>query len=450
MKDSIAKELQHLSSEKIEELYARYLAGEKNKDLIKEFGIDVHENKLLSLFPPVIHQDKQCPYCNIPMQSQRLGKKSYKEPVPECPVCMHFMAPTSGRYRRSSCECRGCIELAQTKKKKLADEQRSLIKHNYNINLFSPVEYDTLSFRDKFLLFTILRYQSSESMEYISSFSMAYSKSSPFSATDDYRRAVVQDVHERKILLVSSDSPLSAFYINSGLSSFYPDEVEWIPNISIAGERIDLSMLNEIIHSELCSADYDFPVDAFEELAYEIAKDEIIQYLQMQCRVLKIDFMPKKKTDEVSTELLKHFPVSKIYYFAKKAVDDAHNRYERGAVNSKTHAANTIPIRMQSLGERALLEKWNLKSFSRDSSAPQSIVNKSLYEHIIGDVNLGFEKSPAEIADMLRSVSKISTDENEFLCDTCGSNKLDIRKADRAIILCCLNCGVSERYNPEM
>ena len=59
MKDSIAKELQHLSSEKIEELYARYLAGEKNKDLTKEFGIDVHENKLLSLFPPVIHQDKQ-------------------------------------------------------------------------------------------------------------------------------------------------------------------------------------------------------------------------------------------------------------------------------------------------------------------------------------------------------------------------------------------------------
>ena len=97
MKDSIAKELQHLSLEKIEELYARYLAGEKNKDLIKEFVIDAHENKLLSLFPPVIHQDKQCPYCNIPMQSQRLGKKSYKEPVPECPACMQLIAPKSGR-----------------------------------------------------------------------------------------------------------------------------------------------------------------------------------------------------------------------------------------------------------------------------------------------------------------------------------------------------------------
>ncbi len=66
MKIELAEEVKHLSPEELEELYDRYISGERNQDLIEEYGIDAHPNKLVSLFPPLMHESLECIYCALP------------------------------------------------------------------------------------------------------------------------------------------------------------------------------------------------------------------------------------------------------------------------------------------------------------------------------------------------------------------------------------------------
>lgn len=74
MKIKLAEEVKHLSSEEIEDLYARYIAGEKNQELMDEYGIDAHPNKLVSLFPPLKHESLECLYCALPLFYKRKSK----------------------------------------------------------------------------------------------------------------------------------------------------------------------------------------------------------------------------------------------------------------------------------------------------------------------------------------------------------------------------------------
>lgn len=69
-----ADEIKHLSGEQIEQLYQRYLNGEKSADLKIEFNIAPEVRSLLKILPPIISKDLTCPYCDLPMWVRRHAK----------------------------------------------------------------------------------------------------------------------------------------------------------------------------------------------------------------------------------------------------------------------------------------------------------------------------------------------------------------------------------------
>ena len=74
---NIANAIKHLSLDEIEELYQRYLDGEKNSVLIEDYKININPNKLIKVLPPKKLDDTLCPYCNVPMFTKRKSKPDY-------------------------------------------------------------------------------------------------------------------------------------------------------------------------------------------------------------------------------------------------------------------------------------------------------------------------------------------------------------------------------------
>ena len=55
-----ADEIKHLSEEQVEELYQRYLNGEKTAELAVEYNISANVRSLLKVLPPIISKDLAC------------------------------------------------------------------------------------------------------------------------------------------------------------------------------------------------------------------------------------------------------------------------------------------------------------------------------------------------------------------------------------------------------
>ncbi|WP_282353517.1 hypothetical protein [Pseudomonas sp. PS01303] len=66
-----AQEISHLSEEQVEQLYQRYLNGEKTADLIAEYKLPDTVRSVLKVLPPIVSADLTCPYCELPMWMHR-------------------------------------------------------------------------------------------------------------------------------------------------------------------------------------------------------------------------------------------------------------------------------------------------------------------------------------------------------------------------------------------
>lgn len=107
MKFELAEEVKHLTLEQLDDIYQRYMSGEKNKVLMEEYDIDAHANKLISLFPPVQHNEFECKYCSLPLYSKRQSKSGYTySKVYFCLECSHIEGT---EYNKSViCPCEKC------------------------------------------------------------------------------------------------------------------------------------------------------------------------------------------------------------------------------------------------------------------------------------------------------------------------------------------------------
>ncbi len=70
-----AEEIRHLSDEQIEEIYKRYLEGEKTSQLMEQFQIPSTVRSLLKVLPPIVSTDLTCPYCELPMWMRRYARE---------------------------------------------------------------------------------------------------------------------------------------------------------------------------------------------------------------------------------------------------------------------------------------------------------------------------------------------------------------------------------------
>lgn len=458
MKDSlvaIADEVKHLTDSDIEELYQRYLNGEKNSVLIADYEIDINPNKLIKVLPPQQLLDIVCPYCQIPMYVKRKSKSesSWKNNPIECYKCTHKILANSNRYYQEYCKCSNCLDLQRQKANDDANKKREIIAETHCLKKFSPINYECLTFTEKLLLLTLFRIQTDEEFGHILPLAdpLRLRLFTPSSSMDeDY----IDRLYRSNILLIDPLSSINAFPDENPSKNYYQRRVQWIVNVSLDGEnRNQLSEVYNKIYFDLKDGIKPDWEDGLFEVLMKISVEEVLQYLYIKTEELNVTFVAEKKTREITEQLLIDFSVSEIYYFVKKAVEDAHIFYTKGSANGRKHAGNTIPGKMLSLGERALKENWETYKYNRDSRAPRSYLSQMVFDFLLKDEDAGFNKAIGKYWEKEISPRYFPTNEsnkeNSLYCINCHSKNVQINMNDSKLSLDCKDCGLKKDYTSE-
>ena len=446
----LAEEVKHLSTEEIEELYERYISGEKNQELMEEYGIDARPNKLLSLFPPLKHESLECMYCALPLFYRRKGKTSSSDSSEYfCLKCGH----KEGYHysRKLICSCSPCAEKHAEAARLKHNADLEKIAHKYDINKRVMLQYSELSFSHKCYLLSLFLMQSELEHNRIKPLNntdcaIALSPTTPFD--DD----IILKLHADSVLVVDPNSPFSAFDPCDEFKSFYYRDVFWIINITLNGvDRLTLEDLFKLVYIELRDRILPEWEEDIKQLVFRLAEEEVKRYLEVCLEQLKLPDAPKK-TNEVIKELLKEFSVSEIYYFIKKTTENAHLFYAKGKAESKKHAVNTIPSKLVSLANRASNEGWNVYKYSRTYKTERSQLSIVLFDLVIdGGDDLAFYKSPEalwndnlhKIFSNFKPTEEIS---EKAICVNCGAGEFTIEAGENTLILVCSQCGARQHF----
>ncbi|KRG32458.1 MULTISPECIES: hypothetical protein [unclassified Psychrobacter] len=458
MRDSlvaIADEVKHLTDSDIEELYQRYLNGEKNSALIADYEIDINPNKLIKVLPPQQLLDTVCPYCQIPMYVKRKSKShsSWKNNPIECYKCAHKIFASSNSCYQEYCECSKCLDLKRQKAIDDVNKKREIIAESHCLQKFSPIDYECLTFTEKLILLTLFRIQTDEDFGHILSLDnpLRIRLFTPSSSMDE---GYIDRLYRSNILLIDPLSSIDAFPDENPAKSYYQRKVQWIVNVSLDGEnRNQLSEIYNKIYFDIKNDITPEWENELFELLLKISVEEVLQYLYIKIEELNVIFVAEKKTREITEQLLIDFSVSEIYYFVKKAVEDAHIFYTKGFASSRKHAGNIIPGKMLSLGERALKENWETYKYNRDSRAPRSYLSQMVFDFLLNGEDAGFNKAIGKYWEQEISPKYFPTNEsnkeNNLYCIKCNSKNVQINMIDSKLSLDCKDCGFKKGYTSE-
>ncbi|EOW2079488.1 hypothetical protein [Vibrio mimicus] len=449
MKIELAEEVKHLSPEELEELYDRYISGERNQDLIEEYGIDAHPNKLVSLFPPLMHESLECIYCALPLFYKRKSKTSSYSTEYFCLECDHKEGYNFNR--QLVCSCSQCsMKRAEAERIKRENDLEKICQE-YNLDKRVMLKYSTLSFSHKCYLLSLFLIQSDLEKNRIKPLNNSGSVVD-LSPSFDFDNEIILKLHADTVIVVDPNSPLTAFDASKDFKSFYYRDVFWIINVTIDGlNRLSLEDLFKLVYVELRSGILPEWESDLKELVFRLAEEEVIRYLNVCLEQLDLPDAPKK-TNEVIKEVLKDFSVSEIYYFVKKATDNAYLFYAKGKAESRKHAVNTIPSKIVSLANRATNEGWDVYKYNRINGTERSQVSIVLFDLVIGGGDdLAFYKSPEILwnDDLNRIFNGFkSKDEtsNETSCVCGGSLEFTIETGESSLTLQCNECGERRQF----
>lgn len=446
----IANEIKHLSHSEIEDLYRKYLEGTKNSALIEEYKIDIDPNKLIRILPPITLEDSLCPYCKTPMFKNRRSKSGIDSNPIECYTCDHKISPYQGSFNFRSCSCKNCLSIKEQERINTEEKKRSIIRNKYSLKDIQPIHYEKLNFFHKLVLLTLFRMQTNEEFNYILSLDDP-SRTESLSPTEQMDIECLKDLFNIGALAIDPESRIDAFLEEEEFNSFYLTGTRWIPNVTLNGiKRADLPELYNETYNELSEGiNPDWATDIFNTL-FKISREEVLKYVYIKTDELRIDFTAENKTREVVNQLLHNFSVSEIYYFVQKSVENAHIYYAKGYANNKKHAANTIPNKILSLGERAQNEGWNTYKYSRDSRANRSYLSKIFYDFFLRDEDSGFNKSPGKQWEQelypRYFCDKDTATKRKLKCTQCNSEHVEITMRNQSLEVECQDCGQTNEF----
>jgi hypothetical protein len=222
--------LDHQSPSQINEIYVRYLKGEKTADLIKEYDVKTTSNSLLKLLPPIERHDLLCPHCSSPA-IQRRRPKTGAIPEPFCSGCSHAYE-SRGRW----CGCDGCRH-----------EYIAVLNGNPQQ---TPILYSELTFREKAILLSVLMLTKTWETSYFS-FQHWNSKDPKLSPTPEHRLHCQRALFDRRIILIAEETSHDQLQLNRQYG--IPDNLLWRPNISSdeTSELLDIDELQTILSDDL-------------------------------------------------------------------------------------------------------------------------------------------------------------------------------------------------------
>lgn len=446
-------EVKHLSEEQIEQLYQRYLAGEKTSDLIAEYKIPVAVRSLLTVLPPLLDKQLKCPYCNLPMWAKRYAKgtPASLRPAFKCVRCEHRSVPV-GQYRRHShCTCTACYQVRQQEVAAQAERDREQLLKRYSPG-GPPVAYASLGFVQKLALLALLEgfKPGNDSIAPLEGANRNESLA-PSAATAE---ELLKNLYEAGVLRVDADSDIQAFDPGADYRIRRFCAVRSLPNVALdAGMRCPCDELYGALYQELSGV---VPANWKSELyalMFSLAREESLSYIRVLAEEVDLVFSAASRGEAVIAQLLQDFAVSEIYYFAKLAVKNAAHFFATGNSKGRTHASNTIPGYILSTAQHALAEGWRRPSY-RDSRVTKSALHRLLYDVVLKDSSAGFAKSPGvywrdELLPRFFATStgyEAGQPSAHLFCRECDSCNIDVWMDKVMLQTTCYDCATVSRF----
>lgn len=378
MTNQYQNKLAHLSQDEIETLMARYYNGEKSTLLVQEYNIDIKNSLLLKTFPLKIHNDKLCPFCNIPMISQRESKSTYtsrwrKEKI-FCEKCNH-------EYDNAYCRCSNCKDLQIINRQIIDNNKREIILDYWKTLL--PVQIEKLTLKDKLYLSALIRANMSEDLTNIAP--IAESKIT-FAPTLEYQRKIITYLLNKEIIFISPDTSIESITIeNDHITTYNQMETTFKLNVCEETYKSTITSLLNITYFESITS------EERKELWLEIGLYECLEFLYA---IIQEANLPTNQIGDKTIlsiqEALSSCSISEVFYFIHYSVEKAIVFYQKEKI-SKQHAVNSIPNRILKIKEKALVENWKTK-YGRHKQYSQTEISKAFFYKILPIGNKGFEE----------------------------------------------------------
>lgn len=359
----IHEKLQHLNEEQLDDLINSYYEGVKTvKELIKEYDIDVTASALYNYFPPEELEDEFCAHCGGNMFKKRESKSFYGCNLnkPYCIVCGHENTP--------NCNCDTCITI----RKRINEEKRKKIIHLYDPNRYTPIDIETLDFKQRVYLGTLVKYCLSEDTSHLNSLDETDTSIMPNNLDIDIPRYLF---HER-IISPYIYSDITAFENSDEFpKSFYISRVKYNINIKYDTDKSDT--LYKIKNPNL-----EIDIEEAYNMWKEIALQECLEYLNYQMEKVNFEFNPGDKTLLIMKELLNDFSISQVFAIIHSGVRSASKYYLERKV-TKRQAANSVITNCENYRDKALLQNWNISHYNRPWDLPQSGLSEFLFNKVL-------------------------------------------------------------------
>ncbi|CAA6817099.1 MAG: Unknown protein [uncultured Sulfurovum sp.] len=388
MKNKYQDKLVHLTENEIEDLIKRYYDGEKNEVLIDEYNIDIRSALLVKTFPPKVHLDRLCPFCNITMFSYRESKSSFSKETIFCKECKHEL-------NSSYCPCIRCKgnrlekeRLAKEEKRTLENREREVILDEYRRDKEDSIDISELDIQMKLYLSSLLRASLSEDLKDIKPLSNSSLKLTPITSDNTYERKIIPFLMKKRLIVLSPNTALDSVTIEENkIVRYIPvdgtyrlniskDEVDIKPELLLYFEDEDIEEINK---------------ELLLTLWLEIGLYECLEYLYVQLDEYRLPSEHiGEKTISAIKEVLNHFSISQVFYFIYKAVKDSAAYYQKEGI-SKKHAVNLIAGNISRTMERAIAQNWDISKYGRDYNYPQSIVSEIFFDRVLKIGNRGFD-----------------------------------------------------------
>jgi len=379
--------LAHLSAEQVEEVYQRYLEGEKTSDLILEFGIQTKNTSLLKLLPHIERNDLVCPHCGLFASQKRPAKNSCGN-SPACTGCDHVYPI----YRGDSCRCTGCMV--------------EYLGEANGEGVHGRVIYDGLALREKIILLAALNLTEVGSRDE-TSFSIHQRKvwHHRLAPTPEYRDKCIKELFDRHVILVSSDTTFDALDFYRKHDRF--DFLRWTPNVSTTDaaefamefSALQFRIIHDLMHRKLELQ------SVLIELIYELAEEDLLEYVRYRVESTSLDFTAERATREVLRSLLASSSVSNIFSFIWKAVREAEDSLKNKTVNGPTHAGNKISSAIVRAAEYWESGPSKQKEYERPKQSKICQISEVVYSLILDDPDGSFKMLlPRYSSEILRPV----------------------------------------------
>lgn len=442
---SVYSAISHLSEEQVEELYQRYISGERNADLVAEYQIAISPNSLVKVFPPVQLDSISCPYCCVKMYERRKSKGDLASgsTVGYCQTCEH--KSYQGRYPgyRRQCNCGPCEKEREREQLNKDQIARNRIREHWQPLTSNAVSYKDLDMREKVYLLSLINAQGDLNGSKVVSV-LERRRDVWLAPTEELEREVLELLYRRRVIVVDPESPLSAFDTNK-VESINLSAVRWLVNVELQrGTAISVEGMQRQIVKEFAMAPAGYDAHQTKSLVVNILTEQVMRQIHYQCAKYDLFFTAEKKGRDVVASLLVDYNVAVISYFAYLAAHQAYNYRKKSHVGI-IQATNVIPRKLHEYGIKARSEAWDLSARKFLTSDPRSEMNKVVFDLVLRAEDGGSYKKVGDYflpMPMPMPMRKLGSPKPVliFSCPVCGSSAVHASTCESGVIVDCKDC----------